>query len=217
MASDWTSTSLKPEIADVYEIGAKFDGINSDFNVTLFNVNFKNKLGYDTTIGAWANNGHTVNRGVELSGRYFLDDISEIFEGNSIYGNFTYTDAEYKDEFAGNKVELTSAYTGLIGYEIADDTWSTYIELYGQSEQYADAANTVEENDAGDQGIIGGYGLVNIGYNKNISFNNKKVTFNAGIKNLLDKETFSRSTDTLGNGKYRGEPRSINFSVKVNF
>ena len=212
-----TSTSLNPEIADVYEIGAKFDGINSDFNVTLFNVNFKNKLGYDTTIGAWANNGHTVNRGVELSGRYFLDDISEIFEGNSIYGNFTYTDAEYKDEFAGNKVELTSAYTGLIGYEIADDTWSTYIELYGQSEQYADAANTVEENDAGDQGIIGGYGLVNIGYNKNISFNNKKVTFNAGIKNLLDKETFSRSTDTLGNGKYRGEPRSINFSVKVNF
>lgn len=217
LAESATPTSLNPEIANVYEVGARFDGNNGNFDVTLYNVDFKNKLGYNTTIGAWENNGHSVNKGLEFSGRYFLDELGDVFTGNSIYGNFTYTNAKYKDEYSGNDVEFTSKNTGLIGYEFARDTWSSYIELYAQSKQFSDAENTVQESVSGDKGTIHGYGLVNLGYNKRISFNNKKVTFSTGIKNLLDKETYSRSTDTLGNGKYIGEPRSINFSVKVNF
>jgi len=210
-------TSLNAEIADIYEIGAKFNGRNSNFDATVFNVDFKNKIRYNYDTTDYDNNGHVTNNGIEFSGQYFLDDLGLGFEGNSIYGNFTYIDAEYKDDFAGNKVEFTSEKSGLIGYEFARDTWSAYIELYVQSEQFSDPENTVEENDAGDEGIIGGYELVNVGYNKKMNFNDKKVSFYAGIKNLLDKEIFSRSQDTLGNGKYIGEPRSINFSMKVKF
>jgi Fe(3+) dicitrate transport protein len=212
-----TPTDLDAEVADIYEVGARFYGSHSNFDITLFRVDFKNRLGFNGDIGAWENNGHVVNDGVEFSGRYFLDELGPIFEGNSIYGNFTYIDAGYKDEFSGNRVEFTSERTGLIGYEVAKDTWSTYIEVYAQSDQFSDRENTREENEAADEGIIGGYALVNIGYNKKLHINDKNVSLSAGIKNLFNKETFSRSTDTLGNGKYIGEPRSINFSMNIKF
>lgn len=208
-------TTLNPEIADVYEVGTRYDGENSSFDLTLYNIDFKNKLGYSIDSGAWENNGHTKSKGLEFSGRYFLDNFDEIFKGNSIYANYTYTDAKYKDQYSGNKVEFTSEHTGLIGYEFARDNWNTYIELYAQSEQYSDAANTIEENISGDKGLISGYGLVNVGYNKKMKLFKNDASFSIGIKNLFDKDTYSRSTDTLGNGKYIGEPRNINFSIKI--
>lgn len=215
---DKGANTLKPETANIYELGARYFNDNADFEGTLFYIDFENQLGYSSTAGKWENRGETVHKGIELAGNLYLDDLSEILEGSSLYGNYTYLDAKYKEINVNNNIEFTSKHTGLLGYKYSDiNDWSVFIEMYYQSEQYADNLNTENENSAGSLGKMPSYSLTNIGYTKSLELSNNDLSFSLGVKNLFNKEYFTRSTDTLGNGKYAAAPREIFFSVKYDF
>lgn len=215
---DKGTNTLKPETANIYELGARYFGDSSDFEGTLFYIDFEDQLGYSATAGKWENRGKTVHKGIELAGNLYLDDLAEVLEGSSLYGNYTYLDARYKETNVNNYIEFTSKHTGLLGYKYSDDNdWSAFIEMYYQSEQYADNLNTEDENSAGSLGKMPAYALTNVGYSKSMDLNNNDLTFSLGVKNLFNKEYFTRSTDTLGNGKYIGAPREVFFSVKYEY
>lgn len=215
---DKGQNTLKPETADIYEVGARYFNDNADFETTLFYIDFEDQLGYSSVVKKWENRGKTVHKGIELAGNLYLDDIAEILEGSSFYGNYTYLDARYKETNVNNYIEFTSKHTGLIGYKYSENNdWSAFIEMYYQSEQYADNLNTQDENTAASLGTMPAYALTNIGYTKSLDLANNDLSFSLGVKNLFNKEYFTRSTDTLGNGKYIGAPREIYFSMKYDF
>jgi Fe(3+) dicitrate transport protein len=209
---------LKPELADIFEMGSRYFGENANFESTLFYINFEDQLGYKSIDAKWTNQGRTVHQGIELAGRIYLDDINAFLEGSSLYGNYTFLDTEYKESNKGNEIEFTSKHVGLIGYEYMKGNWSSFAEVYYQSKQYSNNLNTSEENSAGSLGEIPAYALVNVGYKEKFELShNFDFSFSLGIKNLLNKETFTRSTNTLGNGKYGGMPRTAYFSLRVDY
>ena len=210
--------TLKPETADIYEVGTRYFHDNADFEATLFYIDFKDQLGYSSVSKKWENRGKTAHKGIELAGNIYLDDVASFLEGSSFYGNYTYLDARYKETNVNNYIEFTSKHTGLLGYKYSDNNdWSAFIEMYYQSEQYADNLNTEDENTAASLGKMPAYALTNIGYTKSLDLANNDFSFSLGVKNLFNKEYFTRSTDTLGNGKYIGAPRELYFSMKYDF
>jgi Fe(3+) dicitrate transport protein len=209
---------LKPELADIFEVGKRYLGDNGSLEATLFHIDFEDQISYDYTNAKFANNGRTIHKGIEIAGRWLLNTLHSSLEGSSLYGNYTYLDATYKSSNIGNQVEFTSKNMGLVGLEYMDNTWSTFAEVYYQSKQYADNLNTKEENASGSLGLIPSQTLVNIGYTKKLYLSKDyDFSLSLGIKNLFNKETFTRSTDTLGNGKYIGMPRTAYFSLRIDY
>lgn len=215
---DKGENTLNPELADIYEIGSRYLGDSGSLEATLFYIDFEDQLSYNYTDGKYENNGRTVHKGIELAGRLYLDTLNSSLEGSSLYGNYTYLDATYKESNVGNQIEFTSKNVALVGYEYMQDDWSSFAEVYYQSKQYADNLNTKEENSAGSLGVIPSQTLVNIGYKKEFKFSSDyDLSLSLGVKNLFDKETFTRSTDTLGNGKYRGMPRTAYLTLRIDY
>lgn len=142
----------------------------------------------------------------------FLNHISEA-EIQTFPGNRTIIRLDAMKE-KGDDFELTSKHVGLVGIEYLLDNSSFFIETYGQSSQFTDSKNTEEESTDGGTGKIPGFGITNIG----ASYNPVNLfSVSGGIKNILDKEYFSRSRDSLGRGKYLEQPRTAYVSGGFNF
>lgn len=201
--------ALKPELADTIEVGLRFNSNKLRGEATLFNIDFDNQLVYDGDDKFWVNRGKTSHKGLELAGSLNLGDSPL-----QVYANYTYLDAKDKELNKGNTLEFSSKHVGLLGLEYVADKGSAFIEVYGQSSQFADPINTVEESANGAVGNIPGFSTINLGGSYKVS---KAVSLSSGIKNVLDKEYFSRSRDSLGRGKYREQPRTAYLSVNYQF
>ena len=73
-----------------------------------------------------------------------------------------------------------------------------------------------EEDATGRLGDIPGYGTVNlrVAYQPEDKKNAPQLAF--GVKNLFDKEYFTRSTDNNG-GKFVGQPRTFFVNASIAF
>lgn len=202
------ANTLEAELADTIEFGARFNSNNFSSEATLFYIDFDNQLAFNSNKGFWENRGKTEHRGLELAGAYNLGDNIQL------YGNYTYLEATDEELNKGNDLEFTSEHVGLLGLEYLLDSSSFFIETYGQSSQFADPENTVEESADGGTGKIPGFGITNIG----ASYSSGNLfSVSGGIKNIFDKQHFSRSRDTLGRGKYLEQPRTVYVSIGLNF
>ena len=134
-----------------------------------------------------------------------------------LYGNYTFIDAESKGLNAGNDLEFYSQHVGLAGIEYLQDNWSVFAEMHGQSSQFADPKNTVKETKDGGRGVIPGFAVLNTGLSYDFDLGNGILAMTGGVKNVLGKEYFTRSRDSLGRGKYIGEPRTVYLSAKLSF
>jgi Fe(3+) dicitrate transport protein len=221
-----TTEGLHPEKAKTYEIGTHYKNDVWSAELTAFNIDFDEELFLGRTIvgeGVWTNLGATKHRGVEVAGRYDLGGLSSTLEGLSLSATYTYTQATYEaGQFKGRDLPLYSRHVGSIGARYQYRDWVFNADLVGQSKQHSPGSAApgadyeTDEDPTGRVGDIPGYAVVNmrLAYQPEDKKNAPRLAF--GVKNLFDKEYFTRATDNNG-GKFVGQPRTFFVTASVAF
>ncbi|MGM4908724.1 TonB-dependent receptor family protein [Rhizobium sp. 768_B6_N1_8] len=221
-----TTDGLHPEKATTYEIGLHYEGDNWNAELTAFNIDFDKELYLGRTIvgeGIWTDLGATRHRGIESAINYDIGDVVPALDGLSLSASYTYTEATYEaGAFEGRDLPFYSRQVASLGARYRYNDWIFNADLQAQSKQHspgsADAGATyvTEEDATGRLGDIPGYGTVNlrVAYQPEDKKNAPQFAF--GVKNLFDKEYFTRSTDNNG-GKFVGQPRTFFVNASIAF
>ncbi|MDA3441390.1 TonB-dependent receptor family protein [Acinetobacter bereziniae] len=219
-----TLDGLHPEKSNNYEIGTKYLGNGLNAELTVFYLDFDKELILERPdnigTGIWTNLGATSHKGIELGLNYDFGHLYDMLEGLKVYSNYTYTKAVSEaGKFEGKDLPYYSRHVGNLGLGYTFEKWSVNADMFAQSKQHAPGSGntyqTVESAD-GRIGDIPGYSTfaVRTGYDFGEDFYGLKIA--AGIKNVFDKEYFTRSSDSTG-GKYVGQPRTFYLQTSVNF
>lgn len=202
-------TTLEPEKAQNFDLGVRTRQGALQLEAGLFYIDFDDMIEYDSAQANYFNTGRATYKGVELSARYGL-----AVPGASLFLSYTWLDAEYEEGLnAGNQVAFTSEHmisTGL-DYESGPHQWRLTVQ--GQSDQFADDANTEAPTADGKKGRVPGSVTADISYGYQAG---PDLRLSAGIHNLLDREAYSRSKD-LNGGLYLTEPRHLALAVSYDF
>lgn len=221
-----TTDGLHPEKATTYEIGTHYEGDSWSAEITAFYIDFDKELYLGRNIvgeGLWTDLGATTHKGIEAAAQYDMGNLSSALDGLSLRATYTFTDATYgAGAFKGKDLPFYSRHFGSIGASYRYEDWLFNADVTAQSMQRspgtaADGATYVTNEDAtGRLGDIPGYGTVNlrIAYQPEENKNAPKLAF--GVKNLFDKEYFTRSTDNNG-GKFVGQPRTFFVNASIAF
>ncbi|WP_335957188.1 TonB-dependent siderophore receptor [Acinetobacter bereziniae] len=219
-----TLDGLHPEKSNNYEIGTKYLGNGLNAELTVFYLDFDKELILERPdnigTGIWTNLGATSHKGIELGLNYDFGHLYDMLEGLKVYSNYTFTKAVSEaGKFEGKDLPYYSRHVGNLGLGYTFEKWSVNADMFAQSKQHAPGSGniyqTVESAD-GRIGNIPGYSTfaVRTGYDFGEDFYGLKIA--AGIKNVFDKEYFTRSSDSTG-GKYVGQPRTFYLQTSVNF
>lgn len=221
-----STSGLHPEKATTYEIGTHYKGEALSGEFTLFNVDFDKELQLARSIvgdGTWTDLGATRHRGIESGLRYQLGDLNPALKGLSVSATYTYTQAISKaGVFAGRDLPFYSRQVASLGARYERGPWTVNADLFAQSKQRSPgspdpgASYTTLEDASGRLGDIPGFATVNLrtGYDFGPALNQLKLA--VGVKNLFDRQTFTRSVDNNG-GKYVGQPRTVYLQASVAF
>lgn len=219
-----TLDGLHPEKSNNYEIGTKYlgNGLNAEF--TVFYLDFDKELLLERPdnigTGIWTDLGATSHKGIETGLSYDFGQLSERFKGLKVYSNYTFTKAVSEaGKFEGKDLPYYSRHVGNVGLGYKVDQWSINADMFAQSKQHAPGSTDVyqtEETADGRIGDIPGYSTfaVRTGYDFNHTLKGLKVS--GGIKNVFDKQYFTRSSDSTG-GKYVGQPRTFYIQTSYDF
>lgn len=200
---------LNPELAKTAEVGTRWKSGNLSAEATLFNIKFDNQI---QSVGSglnltFENRGATHHRGLETAFDYNFDK-SGALAGLNAYATWSYTRATLESGLnAGNDMPYYSRNSDTVGARYELGAWGVNLSSTHQSRQFADEANTVAENAAGDLGIIPGYRTWNAQLSWKVP-HQKGLEVMAGVNNLSDKRYFTRTSD--GNlGKMVGASRMV--------
>lgn len=221
-----TLDGLNPEKSKNYEIGTKYlgNGLNAEF--TVFYLDFDKELFLDRDAGSngvWTNLGATSHKGVETGISYDFGQLSDTLEGLKVYGNYTFTKAVAEaGQFKDKDLPFYSRHVGNVGLGYTVDKWSLNADMFAQSKQHSpnnpnnkDVYQTEETAD-GKYGDIPGYTTFALRTSYDLSSQVKGLKIAGGIKNVFDKQYFTRSTDSTG-GKYVGLPRTFYLQTSFDF
>jgi Fe(3+) dicitrate transport protein len=160
---------------------------------------------------------------VESAIRYDLSDLSESLRGLSVSATYTYTQALAKaGVFEGRDLPLYSRHVASVGARYAVRQWTFNADVYMQSKQHSPgspnpgATYVTDEDATGRLGDIPGYATVALRaeYDFGHELNDLKIAL--GVKNLLDRRYYTRSTDNSG-GKFVGMPRTVYLQASAAF
>jgi Fe(3+) dicitrate transport protein len=227
---DSTANGLEPEKAKTYEIGTRYDNGHWAGELTAFYIDFDDELQYISNDVGWTNLGATKHQGIEASARYDLSGLDPRLQGLSVNAGYTYTRATYEGEipgFKGRDLPFYSRQVATAGVRYEVNRWTWNLDAYAQSKQRAPGTgmnadgsfngNYITQPSAdGQYGDIPGYVTWHVrgGYAFGPQLSNLKLA--AGVKNLFDKQYFTRSSDNNA-GIYVGEPRTFYVQASVGF
>ncbi|WP_159914898.1 TonB-dependent siderophore receptor [Pantoea sp. 18069] len=218
-----SGNQLHPESAKTYELGTHFKSDSWSGELTLFNIDFDKELFLDrpdgSGTGVWTDLGATRHRGLESALRYDLGKSHPAFKGLSLGMTYTFTQAvNQAGDFAGRDLPLYSRHTAALSARYAIERWTFNAELNAQSRQrspgtpgttIAPKPYVTQEDANGNLGDIPGFSTLGLraSYQGGKDLHNLRLT--VGMKNVLDRRYFTRSTDSNGGGKYVGMPRTL--------
>lgn len=220
-----TTDGLHPEKSNNYEIGTKYlgNGLNAEF--TVFYLDFDKELSLVRDAGnngIWTDLGATSHKGVETGISYDFGHLTDALEGLKVYGNYTFTKAVAEaGQFKDKDLPFYSRHVGNVGLGYTVDKWSLNADMFAQSKQHSpdvpdsDVYQTEETAD-GKYGDIPGYTTFALRTSYDLSSQVKGLKIAGGIKNVFDKQYFTRSTDSTG-GKYVGQPRTFYLQTSFDF
>lgn len=202
-------TLLTPEKAQNFDLGLRTQQGELSLELGLFYIDFDEMIEYDSSQANYFNTGRGRYQGVELAARYGLP-----LEGVSLFLNYTLLDAEYREGLnAGNQVSFTSRHSLASGVEYETGDHQLRLTVHGQSEQFADDANTVVASADGKKGKIAGSVTADINYGFQAG---PDMHLSIGVKNMFNHQSFSRSKDTNG-GLYVTSPRQFTLAASYDF
>ncbi|MEA3237199.1 TonB-dependent siderophore receptor [Pseudomonas mosselii] len=214
-----SSGEVKPEKARTWEVGTRYDNGDLQAEIGAFLINFDNQYESNQTNDSVIARGETRHQGIETSVRYALDGLSPVLAGFDVHAGYAFVDATIREDGPnkGNQVPFSSRHKGTLGIGYTEGPWQLNLDSSFQSSQYADNANTGSESADGSTGRIPGYMLVSTraGYDFGPQLSNLKVA--VGVKNLFNREYYTRSFDDNNKGKYVGEPRTLYVQTSVAF
>lgn len=210
---------VKPEKARTWELGTRYDNGNLRAEIGVFLINFDNQYESNQTNDSVIARGETRHQGVETSLNYALEGLTPALAGFDVYASYAFVDATIREDGPnkGNRVPFSSRHKGTLGVSYTEGPWKLNLDSAFQSDQFADNANTRAESADGSTGKIPGYVL--FGTRAAYDFGPQLSDLNVavGVKNIFNREYFTRSFDDNNKGKYVGEPRTIYVQTSVAF
>ena len=203
---------LPPETSNAWEVGAKFDlfdGITA--NIALFDIRKRNVLYTesvgDETIAKTA--GRVRSRGVEV------DLAGSLTENTNIIASYGYTDAKVEEDpdYAGKPLPNVPRHTGslFLTYDIHNVPGGNTLTLGGGGHGVSRRSAT-----NGADYYLPGYFVADAfaAYKMKLEY---PVTLQLNVKNLFDKTYYTSSIGTNNLGNQIGDPREVQFTVKMEF
>jgi len=203
---------LPPETSNAYEIGAKFDlfdGITA--NIALFDIHKRNVL-YTESVGdetVAKTAGRVRSQGVEV------DLAGSLTENTNIIASYGYTDAKVLEDpdYAGKPLPNVPRHTGslFLTYDIHNAFAGNTLTLGGGGHGVSRRSAT-----NGADYYLPGYFVADAfaAYRMKLQY---PVTLQVNLKNLFDKTYYTSSIATNNLGNQIGDPREVQFTVKMEF
>ncbi|MFB4660653.1 TonB-dependent siderophore receptor [Enterobacter kobei] len=203
---------LPPKTSNAYEVGAKFDlfdGVTA--NIALFDIHKRNVLYTesigDETIAKTA--GRVRSQGVEV------DLAGSLTENTNIIASYGYTDAKVLEDpdYAGKPLPNVPRHTGslFLTYDIHNAFAGNTLTLGGGGHGVSRRSAT-----NGADYYLPGYFVADAfaAYKMKLQY---PVTLQVNVKNLFDKTYYTSSIATNNLGNQIGDPREVQFTVKMEF
>ena len=203
---------LPPETSNAYEVGAKFDlfdGVTA--NIALFDIHKRNVL-YNESVGGETiakTAGRVRSQGVEV------DLAGSLTENTNIIASYGYTDAKVLEDpdYAGKPLPNVPRHTGslFLTYDIHNAFAGNTLTLGGGGHGVSRRSAT-----NGADYYLPGYFVADAfaAYKMKLQY---PVTLQVNVKNLLDKTYYTSSIATNNLGNQIGDPREVQFTVKMEF
>ncbi len=203
---------LPPETSNAYEVGAKFDlfdGITA--NIALFDIHKRNVL-YNESVGGETiakTAGRVRSQGVEV------DLAGSLTENTNIIASYGYTDAKVLEDpdYAGKPLPNVPRHTGslFLTYDIHNAIGGNTLTLGGGGHGVSRRSAT-----NGADYYLPGYFVADafVAYKMKLQY---PVTLQVNVKNLFDKTYYTSSIATNNLGNQPGDPREVQFTVKMAF
>ncbi|EMB9642911.1 TonB-dependent siderophore receptor [Enterobacter cloacae] len=203
---------LPPETSNAYEVGAKFDlfdGITA--NIALFDIHKRNVL-YNESVGGETiakTAGRVRSQGVEV------DLAGSLTENTNIIASYGYTDAKVLEDpdYAGKPLPNVPRHTGslFLTYDIHNAIGGNTLTLGGGGHGVSRRSAT-----NGADYYLPGYFVADafMAYKMKLQY---PVTLQVNVKNLFDKTYYTSSIATNNLGNQIGDPREVQFTVKMAF
>ena len=219
MANAVVSGGAEPEKARSWELGTRYQqgGLRLDANVFL--IRFSNQYESNQQTNSVYARGKTRHRGIESSVQYALGAAVPALRGVNVYASYALVDAEIKEEGAnfGKQVPFSPRHKGTAGIGYQAGKWSASVDGMFEGGQFADSANTVAENAAGNNGRIPGYGVWAARGSVDLAGGPAAFRLSLGMKNLFDHRYYTRSFDDNNMGKYVAQPRTVYVQLSSRF
>lgn len=203
---------LPPETSNAYEVGAKFDlfdGVTA--NIALFDIHKRNML-YNESVGGETiakTAGRVRSQGVEV------DLAGSLTENTNIIASYGYTDAKVLEDpdYAGKPLPNVPRHTGslFLTYDIHNAFAGNTLTLGGGGHGVSRRSAT-----NGADYYLPGYFVADAfaAYKMKLQY---PVKLQVNVKNLFDKTYYTSSIATNNLGNQIGDPREVQFTVKMEF
>ncbi|KLG20861.1 TonB-dependent receptor [Enterobacter roggenkampii] len=203
---------LPPETSNAYEVGVKFDlfdGVTA--NIALFDIHKRNVL-YNESVGGETiakTAGRVRSQGVEV------DLAGSLTENTNIIASYGYTDAKVLEDpdYAGKPLPNVPRHTGslFLTYDIHNAFAGNTLTLGGGGHGVSRRSAT-----NGADYYLPGYFVADAfaAYRMKLQY---PVTLQVNVKNLFDKTYYTSSIATNNLGNQIGDPREVQFTVKMEF
>ena len=203
---------LPAETSNAYEVGAKFDlfdGVTA--NIALFDIHKRNVL-YNESVGGETiakTAGRVRSQGVEV------DLAGSLTENTNIIASYGYTDAKVLEDpdYAGKPLPNVPRHTGslFLTYDIHNAFAGNTLTLGGGGHGVSRRSAT-----NGADYYLPGYFVADAfaAYKMKLQY---PVTLQVNVKNLFDKTYYTSSIATNNLGNQIGDPREVQFTVKMEF
>ncbi|EMO6636023.1 TonB-dependent siderophore receptor [Citrobacter freundii] len=203
---------LPPETSTAYEVGAKFDifdGITA--NIALFDIDKRNVL-YNEMI-----NGETVAKtaGRVRSQGVEVDVAGSLTTNTNIIASYGYTAAKVTEDpdYKGKPLPNVPKHTGslFLTYDIQNAFMGNTLTIGGGGHGVSRRSAT-----NGADYYLPGYFVADAfaAYKMKLQY---PVTLQLNVKNLFDKTYYTSSIATNNLGNQIGDPREVQFTVKMEF
>ncbi|AZG85289.1 TonB-dependent siderophore receptor [Pseudomonas syringae pv. pisi str. PP1] len=214
-----TGDEVKPEKARTWELGTRYDNGNLRAKIGAFLINFDNQYDSNQTNDTVIARGETRHQGIETSVNYALEGLSPVLAGYDVYATYAFVDATIREDGPnkGNRVPFSSKHKGTMGVSYTEGPWKLNFDSSFQSDQFADNANTSAESADGSTGKIPGYMLFSTRANYDFGPQLSDLNVAVGMKNIFNRQYYTRSFDDNNRGKYVGEPRTVYVQTSVAF
>ncbi|MCK6933750.1 TonB-dependent siderophore receptor [Enterobacter roggenkampii] len=203
---------LPPETSNAYEVGAKFDlfdGVTA--NIALFDIHKRNVL-YNESVGGETiakTAGRVRSQGVEV------DLAGSLTENTNIIASYGYTDAKVLEDpdYTGKPLPNVPRHTGSLFL-----TYDIHNAIAGNTLTIGGGGHGVSRRSAtnGADYYLPGYFVADAfaAYKMKLQY---PVTLQVNVKNLFDKTYYTSSIATNNLGNQIGDPREVQFTVKMEF